>query len=167
MKTYEPVNAIQSFLLRLISQNPEFFYEYREQLLPTLVKKLSQIPVSKAEVARNRDLVITILSQLTAYLKKEAQENDMRFNKKEWSILISQIYSRSCILLYISSFFPEEQGNCQRCCSILKQVLTFGTETPFFFRSIDKINPTSKPTLLTNQDVKSSIRVSIFICRYQ
>lgn len=169
----EHITNEQLFIWKLVIQHPDFFYQDCNQFCWFMIHQLRQVGIRRKEAVQNRELVINVLSLVTAFCIREKQEKHVESNSKlvfssltpkesEETLLKmfnTQLLNHCCMILQISSAFLYEQVNIKRCFLLLKNILTLSPRTPLLLNSIDDLIH-QKPTLLTFTESVDSMVLS-------
>lgn len=164
MVIHEDNGNQQTHILRLIIQNPSFFYPFRDVFCGYMLGKIRHIGVRNLEATGNRELVINVLSLITSYYVRQREERKNSPNvttehtqETVMRLFNTQLLNTCCRLLLISSMYFGDQVNCRRCFILLKDILTLVPRAPILLDVIDNLSGLSNETLLnTTEDLSSS-----------
>lgn len=169
---------------RLIIQNPEFFYPFREKICSHMLNGIRNVGIRNSNAYENRELVLNVLCYITYCYLREIKEHskDMPENNSliissptleknqdtVYKLFNTQLLHVACRLFLIIAMNPGEQMNYRRCHLLIKDILTLTPRTFFYLDDIDKLFPYLNQTLLKIPSEKTcSSFLSIMIIRFR
>lgn len=164
MLVHEDIILQQAHILRLIIQNPPFFYPFRDKLCSHMLTKIRHIAVRNPDATENRELVINVLCLITSYYLRQREERKKSPNASieptQEPVMIlfnTQLLNTCCRVLLIASRYYGDRANCRRCFILLKDILSLTPRAPIQLDVIDTLSSFANETLLNvTEDLSGS-----------